>query len=573
LGKRFAYVAKAVPPVEPPGPEPPPEPPGGGGGGYTDTAYVARCYHTSSYTISVETDDPVIVVAGTPSNYEVSGSSTSHSINVSSGYNGVWLCVTSGSISIESLAITDSHVREVANLDDLDDLETLDLSDNGEMTSLDASDCTSLSAFPRLTNSDSESLTVDLSGCTALTSISLLRPTFRTLDVSGCTSLTYLGIAIADLLTALNASGCTEMTECLLLNTALQTVDVSGGTSLADLRISNADLLSTLDISECMALEDVDIFGGSLSSFDISNRAALTNLELKNLYSMTSLNMSGCTALTGIDTQDLEALETVNASGCTSLETLTLSLNEAPALVSLDVTNCIALTSLSTTWVETVTSVTVAGCTALETIDLFRSHSLPSIDLSDQEDSLTTLTISARSMESLDLTGFGLLEDASIAIGSSTALTLTNCIALASLTLNGASASWTAQALASLTDLRIDGTWTALNLSALNSNAMELRLIDNLALTSINLDGYDITLLSLSANTSLSSISIANCTSLLDVQVTNPNNLDNSDRGGILVDLDNAGQSNGDADVGGAVDAAGQAAKTSLEGKGWTVST
>lgn len=100
-------------------------------------------------------------------------------------------------------------------------LTTLDLSKNTALTSLDC-------------YQNRQPATVNVSGCTALTTLNCRNSHITTLDASGCTALTEL-LCYGNQLTTLNVSGCTALTTLVCYNNQLTTLDVSDCTALIDL--------------------------------------------------------------------------------------------------------------------------------------------------------------------------------------------------------------------------------------------------------------------------------------------------------------------------------------------------
>jgi len=241
------------------------------------------------------------------------------------------------------------------------------------------------------------------------------------------------------------------------------------------------------------------------------------------------------------------------------------------------------------------TSFDFTGCVALRAA-YFRDSNIAVIDLSaavnlDQfttvrgvsasfilPPSLTYINIISTSIPELDLSSMTSLDTLQISNTRTTLTTvnLTNCSALTSIRIidsdllnNLYLAGCTA-----VTVLHISrGLLTSLNLSAMN-NSLESLTLYNLALLP------SLGFASLTAMTSLNlaqmaatSMDIDGCSALLNVDIVNMTGFNNTDRDGILIDLVNNGLSNGDVDVDGALDSAGQTAKTTLEGRGWSVST
>ena len=155
-----------------------------------------------------------------------------------------------------------------------------------------------------------------------------------TLDVSGCTSLTSLNCNSNDI-TNLNLSGCTALTVLRCQNTKLSSLDLSDCPNLTELYASNVSNLTSLDLSGFTALESISVNNNPL---------------------LTSLDVSGCTSLTTVGCYD-NALTSLDVAGCTSLRKLEAGGNN---LTSLDVSSCTTLSNLSV-YHNNLTSVDVSA--------------------------------------------------------------------------------------------------------------------------------------------------------------------------------------------------------------------
>ncbi|MCM1040863.1 MAG: leucine-rich repeat domain-containing protein [Bacteroides sp.] len=141
----------------------------------------------------------------------------------------------------------------------------------------------------------SESVTsLDVSGCTALTTLSCSDNRLTALDVSGCTALTSLS-CFSNYLTRLDVSGCTALTTLTCGDNQLTSLEVSGCTALTNLDC-NSNRLTALDVSGCTALTNLTCYFNQLTSLDVSGCTALTYLYC-NSNQLTSLDVSGCTVL------------------------------------------------------------------------------------------------------------------------------------------------------------------------------------------------------------------------------------------------------------------------------------
>ncbi len=235
---------------------------------------------------------------------------------------------------------------------------------NNQLTSLDVSGCTALMSLDCYKN---QLTSLDVSGCTALTSLYCGGNQLTSLDVSGCTALMSLD-CYRNQLTSLDVSGCTALTSLLSCsNNQLTSLDVSGCTALTGLSCSNNQLTS-LDISNNTALTSLDCSNNQLTSLDISNNTALTSLDCSN-NQLTSLDVSGCTALTDLYCYDND-LRSLDVSGCTALTSLSCSNNR---LTALDISNNTALTSLDCSN-NRLTALDISNNTAMTSLDCYQNR-------------------------------------------------------------------------------------------------------------------------------------------------------------------------------------------------------
>ncbi|MCM1041763.1 MAG: leucine-rich repeat domain-containing protein [Bacteroides sp.] len=335
---------------------------------------------------------------------------------------------------------------------------------------------------------------LDVSGCTALTSLSCSRNQLTSLDVSGCTNLNeldaendyykltvdtlkihgkamesftigdYSSIKVIDAsectslkqlycswgeLTSLDVSGCTALTSLSCSSNQLTSLDVSGCTALTSLSCSSNQLTS-LDVSGCTALTHLDCKWNAFTSLDVSGCTALTSLYCID-NQLTSLDVSGCTALTFLSC-DNNQLTSLDVSGCTALTLLSCDNNQ---LTSLDVSGCTALTSLSCDNNQ-LTSLDVSGCTALTSLSC-DNNQLTSLDVSGCT-ALTSLYCDNNQLTSLDVSGCTALTSLYCKDNQLTSLDVSGCTSLTSLDCTGnALTSLDVSGCTSLTNLYCDG--------------------------------------------------------------------------------------------------------------------
>jgi len=147
-------------------------------------------------------------------------------------------------------------------------------------------------------------LTLNLSGCTALTSLNF-RYDFNnkgnkltTLDVSGCTKLEAL-YCYGPGLTALDVTGCTALETLYCYDTGLAALDVTGCTVLEELYCSGTGL-TALNVNNSAALKQLDCSRNRLTTLDLNDCTALVRLNCA-ANRLTSLDLCSCTGLSVLD--------------------------------------------------------------------------------------------------------------------------------------------------------------------------------------------------------------------------------------------------------------------------------
>ena|GEM_PF-3536425 len=227
---------------------------------------------------------------------------------------------------------------------------------SNQLTALDVSNNTALT---ELWCDHNQLTTLDVSGCTTLTELRCHDNQLTALDVSRNTALTSLhfdnnplillnvsGSRIKQLfwrnglLVSLDASGCTALTNLYCNDNQLTSLNVSGCTALTNL-YCNDNQLTSLNVSGCTALTMLHCYNNQLTSLNVSGCTALTELYC-GINQLTSLNVSGCTVLTMLHCYNNQ-LTSLNVSGCTALELLDCSYNQ---LSSLNVSGCPSLIAL-----------------------------------------------------------------------------------------------------------------------------------------------------------------------------------------------------------------------------------
>ena len=233
--------------------------------------------------------------------------------------------------------------------------------ENNQLTSLDLSGCMALEDV----NCENNQLTsLDLSGYTALDDVNCTENPLHNINLTNCTSLdrfSLLNNPTIKITGTLNLSGCTALEYVNCSYNQLTSLDLSGCTALTFVGCDNNQLTS-LDLSGCTALEEVWCANNQLTSLDLSGYTAL---EYVNCYNnqLTSLDLSGCTALEFVYCENNQ-LTSLDLSGCTALIRVICDNNQ---LTSLDISGCTALSRVDCENNQ-LTSLDISGCTALESV-------------------------------------------------------------------------------------------------------------------------------------------------------------------------------------------------------------
>lgn len=208
----------------------------------------------------------------------------------------------------------------------------------------------------------------------------------ESLDLSKSSRLEFLRVMYLEKLTTLNVNGCTALTTLQCDENQLTSLDVSGCTALTELYCRSNQLMS-LDVSDNTALTTLECYSNQLTSLDVSGCTALTSLDCA-YNQLTSLDVSNSTALTGLGCFDNQ-LTSLDLSNNTALTRLVCGGNQ---LTSLDLSKNTALTYLdcgdnqfTTLDLSKNTALTYLACDGnqLTTLDLSKNTALTSLDCRD----------------------------------------------------------------------------------------------------------------------------------------------------------------------------------------------
>ncbi|WP_244869680.1 InlB B-repeat-containing protein [Porphyromonas uenonis] len=268
----------------------------------------------------------------------------------------------------------------------------------------------------------SQLTSLDISGCTALTTLYCSYSQLTSLDVSKNTALTTLYCS-NNQLTSLDVSNCTTLTSLDCKDNQLASLNASGCTALAESNFKcQNNPLTSINLSGCQSLKSFSWTGGKLTSLDVSGCTALTTLWCYS-NQLTSLEASGCTALTTLGCSN-NPLTSINLSGCQSLKSFSFPNRE---LTRLEVSGCTAMTSLDCSG-NKLTSLNLSKNVALTTLNC-SNNQLSNLDLSDNR-ALKTLNCVNNQLTSLDLSNHSTLESLSCEKNQLIRLNLSGCSGL-----------------------------------------------------------------------------------------------------------------------------------------------
>ena len=353
---------------------------------------------------------------------------------------------------------------------------------NNQLTSLDASDCTTLGV---LWCNDNQLTSLNVNGCTALESLRCDNNRFTSLDVSGCTALKELSYCEQNQLTSLNVSGCTALQSLSCHRNQISSLNVSGCTALQSLSCHN-NKITSLDVSGFKALQNLSCYNNQITSLDVSGFKALQRLSCYN-NQLTSLNVNGCTALKDLSCSS-NRLTSLNVSGCTALQELYCNGNQ---LTSLSVQNCTKLNSLYC-GENKLTSLNVSGLKLLELLTIKQSSLLTSLDASGCI-ALRSFDCSGENLTSLNVSGCTTLKELKCSKNKLTSLNISGCTALEILYCNRNQ----------LTSINVGGSKALRQLDCYSNQ-----------LTSLNMSGFTALELLDCYDNRLTSLNVSGCTAL-----------------------------------------------------------
>jgi hypothetical protein len=226
------------------------------------------------------------------------------------------------------------------------------------ITSLDLSDCLSLTSLPE--NLPSGLTSLDLTRCYNLKSLPDKLPSgLASLYLTRCQNLTSLPENLPSGLTSLNLSDCS---------------------SLASLPENLPSGITSLNLSDCSSLASLpENLPSGITSLNLSHCQNLTSLPENLPSGITSLNLSHCQNLTSLPENLPSGITSLYLSDCSSLRSLPENLPSG--LTYLDLTRCQNLTSLPENLPSGITSLYLSDCSSLTSLPENLPSGLTYLDL------------------------------------------------------------------------------------------------------------------------------------------------------------------------------------------------
>ena len=495
--------------------------------------------------------------------------------------------------ALTSFVINDNTIADYAlnsiNLSGCTSLETLTINNCLSLTTIDFTDLTAIKTID-LGGCQNVSGALNLSGKTALTTITIGGTKVTSLNVSGSSSVTDVNaLACSQLSSVIGINDCTSLTTLMLKGTAITSLDlnsqnpslqslsvenctsltyldlmrssesttfnslaVTGCTALKTLNLYNCKGITTLDTTILTALEELNLtysgvatVNSSTSTMDFSQNLNLKRVYLNGVNSFTEFDVSSNTLLEEFALSDNSNVTTLDFSSNTKLKNLNLS--DVSALDTLDISACTSLESVSLLNTG-LTTLSVTGSDALTQFWVYNNMSLVSLTLTGGAN-LTSVKLSSGSenptLKTLSITNCGITSLDVTYLTKLTTLDVSNCSALANITgLDNLTLLESFNATGSGIE-SIDAS-TLTNLSTLavdDMSALESLNISNTAVASLSLDGCS-SLKHFYVNNNanfadFTNIGLTSLTTLVTVEASN-SDVSDSDTQSILQALENS---------------------------------
>ena len=241
---------------------------------------------------------------------------------------------------------------------------------------------------------------LDFAGMTQLQALGTQGSTFGDIDASG-SGLVALTGNTSTTAAALDFSGCLSLTTVDFSGSTFTSMDLSGCLSISGVNLNNCSFTSVNFSGSFSAGAGVLISGATFPTIDFTGLTGLGTLDLRS-STFTSVNLAGCTGLTSLNAELAVLTDILNFNDCRALVTVNLDYTAMPAV---DVTGFTALTSLSVGGVPCASITGLGDCDSLVTLHLSNATVITSLDLSGCLGPFTLTGLGMTSLTTLNMSG------------------------------------------------------------------------------------------------------------------------------------------------------------------------
>lgn len=187
-------------------------------------------------------------------------------------------------LSVRNSSLTDLQAKNVTSLKKL----------NCAYSSLPTLDLTGCTALTTLTGNANMKLTsVTLTGCTALEELELGNSSVADLDIAGLINLKSINVA-RNPVKELNLKGMSKLTSLDCMQAEVTTLDLSDCVALEDLTASSCTKLATVKLPKSDNLKYIYLQEAQIEEIDLSGRAGLVQVYLERCQKLTKVTAANC---------------------------------------------------------------------------------------------------------------------------------------------------------------------------------------------------------------------------------------------------------------------------------------
>lgn len=190
-------------------------------------------------------------------------------------------------LSIRNSSLTDLQAKNVTSLKKL----------NCAYSSLPTLDLTGCTALTTLTgNANMKLQRVVLAGCTALEEVELGNSSVADLDIAGLVNLKSINVA-RNPVKELNLKGMSKLTTLDCMQAEVTTLDLSDCVALEDLTASSCTKLATVKLPKSDNLKYIYLQEAQIEEIDLSGHTSLVQVYLERCSKLAKVSAANCTGL------------------------------------------------------------------------------------------------------------------------------------------------------------------------------------------------------------------------------------------------------------------------------------